>query len=175
MLQRAGICQFPRSSTSTLDSIQCHSISQCNAHAAAYRCTGSRNETTAVSTGTSLLSVPPLACNRSSSDRMLPTVHQDITGNMARARNSCPAAFTQILFFSYTSLFIHRRYTRVLPRFAAIRSGNGFARFETHYRATVQKLRPSEFVFSMRRHRLHPTVSLVNARFTAAIPGVRRL
>lgn len=41
ILQPAGICQslLPplAASASTLDSIQCHSISQCNAHAAAYR------------------------------------------------------------------------------------------------------------------------------------------
>lgn len=88
--------------TSTLDSIQCHSISQCNAHAAAYRCTAFRNETTAVSTGTSLLSVPHVI-GPPRPDR-LSTVHQDITRIWHASY-----AFTQILFFSYTSLFIHSR------------------------------------------------------------------
>lgn len=42
ILQPAGICQsllppLAPAASSTLDSIQCHSISQCNAHAAAYR------------------------------------------------------------------------------------------------------------------------------------------
>jgi len=67
ILQPAGIWQplpraTPRSGVSTLDSIQCHSISQCNAHAAAYRCVSSVKRPP-FPAGASRVKCP--ACNRS--------------------------------------------------------------------------------------------------------------
>lgn len=98
--------------TSTLDSIQCHSISQCNAHAAAYRCTAFRNETTAVSTGTSLLSVSPLVIGpppiRFLSSPPPPSI------KASREYGTRAVLFYRFYFSVYASLFIHRG-----PRVAA--------------------------------------------------------
>lgn len=82
--------------TSTLDSIQCHSISQCNAHAAAYRCTAFRNETTAVSTGTSLLSVPP--CNRSAGPRSAQLSPPSIKASRGYSACHIRAFYTDFIF-----------------------------------------------------------------------------
>lgn len=89
----------PCSGVSTLDSIQCHSISQCNAHAAAYRCV-SPVKRPPFPAGASRVKCP--TCNRS--------VHQ---GTRARARanmgTSVNRFYTQISFFSYTLSLIHGR------------------------------------------------------------------
>lgn len=130
--------------TPTLDSIQCHSISQCNAHAAAYRCTAFRNETAAVSTGTSLLSVPlvtgPAAIALSPSSIKISREYGTRAPlSLAQRR----AAFTQILFFSYTSLFIHGRprCRRPFPsNLSRRRVANGLAHPRTHYTTVPRKL-----------------------------------
>ena len=94
-----AFASFP-SPTSTLDSIQCHSISQCNAHAAAYRCTAFRNETTAVSAGTSLLSVSLVigAAASIAHRSALAAVHQGITREYGTRPARPPLFHTDFIF-----------------------------------------------------------------------------